>query len=402
MAAPYSISSPKAWSGQSSRQPLNPPTHPPSCGPALPTTAAAFGLPPSTASPAPITPISYVPETPAAPPTHSLASTASAAKVYPFLKRVDIADPLVIPTIAGLVPEEWASFKKQVLNYNLSIDLYKSDLDWKKDHWHMAEPSDLDLLAEYHLRIGRANQRVGAVALMECNIGQYIRAMGADLVAKQAQIDGLALHADDIEWHLTQGAKEPAQLLLDENVPQEDLAPSLFLPLLQATPSPAVLWLPQVTPASSLTLLPDSTSIKSASPVISELAMPLTHTLDQMGDAQHTPKATPMEISLPASSKQLPVSTTSGSDRLAPVIGTMVPDAQMTAAQKARIDKVLLEYKQQEQLALKELHAMHQRSHAAEVALQLEQAKLRKAELQAQLSQSKVTALLNGSQCHQR
>ena len=64
--------------------------------------------------------------------------------------------PLVIsPTIPGLVPEEWAAFKKSVIEYNLSLDLYKLDLDWKKAN--MTEPSDPADLSNYHLRIGCIN-----------------------------------------------------------------------------------------------------------------------------------------------------------------------------------------------------------------------------------------------------
>ena len=70
-----------------------------------------------------------------------------------------------MPTVAGLVPEEWAAFKKSVIDYNLSLDLYKKGLDWKKVN--LCEPAAPEELAEYHLHIGRVNQQVGAVALME-------------------------------------------------------------------------------------------------------------------------------------------------------------------------------------------------------------------------------------------
>ena len=83
-------------------------------------------------------------------------------------------------TLPGIVPHEWAIFQKHVLDYNLSCELYKSDLDWKKDN--PREPRDANLLADYHLRIGRVNQRVGAIALMEHVIGQYIHTIGSDLV----------------------------------------------------------------------------------------------------------------------------------------------------------------------------------------------------------------------------
>ena len=264
-----------------------------------------FGLPPSTATLAPYTPLSYVPETPAPAPTaiHKTASPPPPAKVYPFLEKVEVADPAIQPTLTGIVPEEWAAFTKQVLNYNLSLDLYKSDLDWKKDH--MMEPLQPDALAEYHLHIGRANQRVGADALMERVISQYIRTIGAELVLQQAQLHDLKLTASDIEWHLAQSAKNTEQLLLDENVPQEDLALALFLPPLQATPSPAAPPdLPHDTPMSSLTSLPSSKQV--ASPAISELATPLVQSFEQMSDSQPTPKVAPMDISPPAILPKVP------------------------------------------------------------------------------------------------
>ena len=105
------------------------------------------------------------------------------------------------------------------------------------------------------------------------------------------------------------------------------------------------------------------------------------------------PKAAPMDISLPVAAPKEVLADTSISLSPAPVINKITLDAQMTDVQKARIDEVLLEYQHQEQQALKTLHAMHQCNHTAEVVLQLECAKLHEAELQAQLSQTKLAAL---------
>ena len=69
---------------------------------------------------------------------------------------MSVADPMVMPTIAGIVPQEWATFKKHVIDYNLSLELYKPNLDWKK--LHLQEPSDTAELAEYQ-NIGWVNQR---------------------------------------------------------------------------------------------------------------------------------------------------------------------------------------------------------------------------------------------------
>ena len=60
---------------------------------------------------------------------------------------------------------KWAVFQKHVIDYNLSCELYKADLDWKKANLH--KPKDAEALADYHLHIGQVNQRVGAIALME-------------------------------------------------------------------------------------------------------------------------------------------------------------------------------------------------------------------------------------------
>ena len=73
-----------------------------------------------------------------------------------FFEQVTIPPPVITPMLPGLVPEEWAAFKKAVLEYNLSLDLYKPDLDWKKNN--MQEPTDPADLVDYHLRIGRVNQ----------------------------------------------------------------------------------------------------------------------------------------------------------------------------------------------------------------------------------------------------
>ena len=307
-AAPYSTSSPTSGSGRSSRSTSTPSTRPPSRGPALPATAAAFGLPPPTASPAPHTLISYVPETLASASAPAVKLPSPPVKTYPFIEKVEVAEPVVDSTLPGIVLEEWCAFMKAVLNYNLSLNLYKLDLDWKKAN--MAEPHNATALAEYHLCIGQANQRVGAVAIMECTIGQYIHTVGADLVEKQAKLSGLELTCSDIEWHLAQGAKDTGKVLTDENVPQEDLAPSLFLPPLLATPSPAAsLLLPQDTPLSSLTSLPSASDGTNHSPVILELATPHVMSFAQLSNTQPTPKAAPMDISPPrvSSSSQGPL-----------------------------------------------------------------------------------------------
>ena len=195
-ATPYSMLLLKPSLGSSSRHSSAPSTCPPSCGPPLPTMAADFGLKPSTA-----TPLSYVPEMPAAPAIQPAAAPTTLQKSYPFLEKVSVGDPDVMPTIAGIVPHEWAVFKKHILDYNLLLDLYKTDLDWKKLHLH--EPTDPDELAAYHLNIGRVNQRVGVIALMEQVIGQYINTVGATLVEQQTKIDNLKLTKDDINgtWH---------------------------------------------------------------------------------------------------------------------------------------------------------------------------------------------------------
>ena len=54
------------------------------------------------------------------------------ASSLPFFEKVTVPPPVITPTIPGLVPKEWAAFKKAVIEYNLSLDLYKLDLDWKK------------------------------------------------------------------------------------------------------------------------------------------------------------------------------------------------------------------------------------------------------------------------------
>ena len=64
--------------------------------------------------------------------------------------------PWITPTINGIMPNEWAIFQKHVIDYNLSCEIYKLDLDWKKAN--LQEPKDAHNLAEYHLHIGRVNQ----------------------------------------------------------------------------------------------------------------------------------------------------------------------------------------------------------------------------------------------------
>ena len=72
----------------------------------------------------------------------------------------------------------------KVIDYNQSLELYRPDLDWKKHN--MVPPTDKDVLYEYHLRIGQANQKVAALVLLERVLGQYIATVGEEIVRKQA------------------------------------------------------------------------------------------------------------------------------------------------------------------------------------------------------------------------
>ena len=232
--------------------------------------------------------------------------------------------------MSGLVPEEWAAFKKAVLEYNLSLDLYKPDIDWKKDN--MTEPTDPADLADYHLRIGRVNQRVGAIALMERTIGQYILTVGKELVVAQAAEDNLPLPPEDLDWYITQGHKNTSKLLENKHVPQEDIAPSLYPPPLLATPAPVreVVLVPE-TPVSALTSLKTTPSPPIPSPSISVLDTPVIRILPPVEDAAATPKVTAMDISPLNAVSAVPVLTPSSHT----IIQPLVLDAQMTDAQKA-------------------------------------------------------------------
>ena len=87
-----------------------------------------------------------------------------------------------------------------------------------------------------------------------------------------------------------------------------------------------------------------------------------------------------MDISPTNNVSEAPIYTPSSQ----PVIQPIVPDAQMTDAQKARVDEILLEYKKQEEATLQKLQDTCQRTRDAEIALALERAKLREAELLAE------------------
>ena len=373
LSVPYTSSHERAGSGSNSRQSSNPPTRPPSRSAPLPTTAADFGLPPSTATILP----SVVENAPRAITPPALPQPRTPERI--FFNKVTIPDPSITPTMKGLVPEEWAAFKKAVLEYNLSLDLYKPDLDWKKDN--MQEPKDPANLADYHLRIGRVNQRVGAIALMERAIGQYILTVGRELAAAQAKEDNLPLPPDDIDWYITQGTKNTSQLLEHKHVPQEDIAPALYLPPLLATPVPtAEIVLVPETPVSDLTPLNTSPSSKIPSPAVSALDTPVMRSLPQVLDTSATPKPSAMDILPPQAVADVTTLTPSSQQ----IIRPMVPDAHMTDAQKERVDEVLKEYKKQESAALQRLHDTRQRTRDAEITLALEKAKVRKAELLAE------------------
>ena len=295
-SAPYSTPVIRSGPNTPARTSSNPATRPPSRGLPLPTMASAFGLPPSMATPIQINPPHLV-----APTSVAANTLPSTVPEMPFVERITVSPPAITPTLPGLIPEEWAQFKKSVIEYNLTLDLYKPDLDWKKEH--LNEPREQATLAEYHLCIGRVNQRVGAIALMEKVLGNYISTVGIDLVQQQAKEDNLNLPQGDIEWFLMQGKKDNSRLLQDERVPQEDLAPALFLPPLPTTPAPeASRILAMTTPVSSLTPLPASVSAHSTSLQISELATPVIRAFPPPVDTQQTPKALMMDISPPHTS----------------------------------------------------------------------------------------------------
>ena len=232
-------------------------------------------------------------------------------------------------------------------------------------------------------------------------IGQYIRTVGSDIVFQQVQLDHLALSKSDIDWLLQQGSKDMSTLLQDDGIPQEDLAPALFLPSLQATPAPtASIALPTATPGSTLTsLTPLPTHV---SPSVSALVTPLARTFEQLKEHHTTPKAAPMDISPPAnaglplvgfiSSASAPVQAMP-----VPVIQQLSADQQMTDAQRARVDKVLKEYQNQELLALQELQNTRRCNREAELFLELEWAKLKDAELYADKIKKQITEHLQSA-----
>ena len=388
-AAPYSTTSTRSVPGTPASHPSNPSTRPPSRGNPLPITAVKFGLPPPTATPVPYTP------QPLAAPMPIPASTALISpREPPFVECVTITPPAITPTIPGLVPAEWANFKKSVIEYNLTLDLYKPDLDWKKAN--LREPSDLAALNEYYSHIGKVNQRIGAIALMEKVMGNYISMVGTDLVQQQAKEDNLDLPPNDVEWFLTQGKRNNSQLLEDERVPQEDFAPALFLPPLLATPAPEVTRsLADATPVSSLMPLTTSPSDKAISPHISELAMPVMCSFAPSSDAQPTPKVVAMDISPTEASPVPMLLAPTPSMSMTVVLRPISSDVNMTDAQCVRVDEVLHKYHKQEEQALKTLHATRQHNRAAEVALQLEKAKLRDVEIHVEEICVQKEALLN-------
>ena len=216
---------------------------------------------------------------------------------------------------------------------------------------------------------------------MEHTIGQYILTVSSELVTAQAKEDNLQLLPDDIDWFITQGQKNTSLILESENVPQEDVAPSLYPQPLLAMPAPAsAAVLALDTPLSSLSSLTATPAPKALSPSISVLDTPVIHALPPIADALATPNAVAMDISPPRSATEVIPPTPSSH----PVIQMVAPDVQMTDDQKAHIEEVLLEYRKQEEAALQTLHATRQCNRAAEVALQLECAKLCDAELLAE------------------
>ena len=124
--------------------------------------------------------------------------------------------------------------------------------------------------------------------------------VGRELVAAQAKDDNLQLPDDDIDWYITQGNKNTLLILETENVPQEDMAPSLYPQPLLATPAPAkATVLAPSMPLSSVSSLTPTSSQKAPSPSISVLDTLVIHMLPHVPDASATPRAVAMEISPP-------------------------------------------------------------------------------------------------------
>ena len=261
-------------------------------------------------------------------------------------------------------------FQKAVIEYNLTFDLFKSDLDWKKDHPNV--PASSEELAEYNCMIGQVNQRVGAIALMEATIGHYINTVGEELVTRQA----LIIDHNNLQF-MAQGKHNNTEILDNENIPMTDVAPTSFQPPLLATPAPsAEIVLAPETPAIPQELMPNNPfdtgstltslpSTKTNSPQIL-----LAHTFDTLPSSPSTPKAMQMDVSPPRSDS-------------AKLLLPAMLDVVMSDAQKSHIEEVLKEYHVQEQAALQALHASQQCSHEAEVTLKLERAKIIDAEHRA-------------------
>ena len=410
------------------------PTRPPSRS-ALPSSAAQFGLPvrSSTATPvqtttntalppatliAPIaeqssSPLSYINETPK---DKSLTLPAPTTSPKPYFNQISVELPRATPTITGLIPEEWALFRKQVEEYNLTHALYKDDLNWKQQH--LNPPTSKEESYEYFQRIGSVNQRVGVIALMEANIGKYINTVGVDLVKEQARIDKVNLR-DNIDWFTWQGSLQISKLLEKEGIPFEDIDPRSYPTPIPATPAEtAQVSLPPATPvpAPETILVPETptapanTSIAKAkqeapaplffpSPSLSELTPLTTPTAKTLTFGPATPKASQMSISPdPSPSRSQPTAqetdvemTTIQRQRVDDVLDEYrkkaKTDVEMTTIQRQRVEEVLDEYRKQAKTALESLLDSRQRNREAETLLALEKAKLIDAENKARAAQ---------------
>ena len=147
-----------------------------------------------------------------------------------------------IPSHLPIITKDWAKFMELLTNWREQSLLYHASFQFKDQY--PFPPKTADKAAHYYANIGGVNQEVASIHLASGVLGRFITSAGCDKVEQQVQLLGVDLDAEEIDLLVDSGRKSLSQLLADEHIDLNDIAPSYIPADILVTPVPLSLLLP--------------------------------------------------------------------------------------------------------------------------------------------------------------
>ena len=182
-----------------------------------------------------------------------------------------------VPSRLPIAHSDWTKFTELLTHWREQSLLYHASFQFKDQH--PFPPEMADEAAYYYANIGCINQEVASVHLASGVLGHFITNVGRSKVEQQLKLLGGDLDTEDIDLLVDSGHKSLSQLLADEHIDLNDIAPSYIPADIPVTPAPSSLPLPAlpvplVPPRSPPRSLPLPSSVSAAIPAAVSSATP--------------------------------------------------------------------------------------------------------------------------------